>query len=141
MIHESLSSTAGCLFPYRNLATGQTDMDGMLRVLVAYWTAVREIFPEAWGISPSRSRLMHGVGIRAVGRLMDKIMSGVNPQDRTASRQAVRDLRLVAPTCHWTEGEWGELGLAWNELQNVPRHIRALSNFLIRSYVDARIRR
>jgi DGQHR domain-containing protein len=141
MIHESLSSTAGCLFPYRNLATGQTDMDGMLRVLVAYWTAVRETFPDAWGVPPSKSRLMHGVGIRAVGRLMDKIMSGVNPQDRTASRQAVRDLRLVAPACHWTDGEWSELGLTWNELQNVPRHIRALSNFLIRSYVDARIRR
>ena len=31
--------------------------------------------------------------------------------------------------------EAGELGLPWDELQNTPRHISALSNFLARYYV------
>ena len=34
MIEESLTSPAGCLFPYRNIATGETDFDGICKVLV-----------------------------------------------------------------------------------------------------------
>ena len=32
-IEESLNSTAGCLFPYRNMATGETDIDAVWLVL------------------------------------------------------------------------------------------------------------
>ena len=53
MIEESLTSPAGCLFPYRNIATGETDFDGICKVLVTYWTAVSRVFPEAWGKPPS----------------------------------------------------------------------------------------
>jgi hypothetical protein len=53
--------------------------------------------------------------------------------------QIQRELKLIVPVCRWTSGEWEELGdLAWNELQNVPRHIRNLSNLLLRSYVKAK---
>lgn len=139
MIEESLSSTSGCLFPYRNIASGETDGDGICAVLVAYWSAVQRVFAEAWGRPAHESRLMHGVGIRAMGRLMDRVMAGVNGRDPRAVDLAERELRRVAPVCRWTEGVWEELNdLPWNELQNVPRHVRVLSNHLIRSYVMAK---
>ena len=43
MIADSLHSPSGCLFPYRNIATGETDLDGICAVLVAYWKAVRNV--------------------------------------------------------------------------------------------------
>jgi hypothetical protein len=139
MIDESLSSTSGCLFPYRNIATGETDADGICSVLVAYWAAVRRIFPDAWGKPAHQSRLMHGAGIRAMGRLMDRVMAGVNGRDSKAMTFAQHELRRIAPLCRWTDGVWEELNdLPWNDIQNVPRHIRVLSNYLIRAYLMSR---
>lgn len=139
MIEESLSSPSGCLFPYRNIATGETDAEGICQVLVTYWSAIRRVFPDAWGKPPTKSRLMHGVGIRSMGRLMDRVMAGVDVNAPKAMEQVERELRRVAPVCRWTCGEWEELNdLRWNELQNVPRHIRVLSNLLIRAYVQAK---
>jgi DGQHR domain-containing protein len=71
MIHESLTNSSGCLYPYRDVARNETDFDGIVDALTTYWAAVRDTFPEAWGKPPKRSRLMHGAGIRAMGRLMD----------------------------------------------------------------------
>ena len=139
IIQESISSPSGCLFPYRNLATGETDFDGIWKILVAYWTAVKSTFPEAWGKPPAKSRLMHGAGLRAMGRLMDRVMSSVDPRSPHALTHVKHELQVIAPVCRWTSGRWAELGdLQWNELQNVPRHIRMLSSFLIRAYVQNR---
>jgi DGQHR domain-containing protein len=139
MIQESISSPAGCLFSYRNIATDETDFDGIWSVLVAYWSAVREVFPDAWGRPASKSRLMHGVGMRAMGRLMDRVMSAVNAKSPHALAEVRAELQTLAPVCRWTSGHWEELnGIAWNEMQNVPRHIRVLSNFLIRTYLQRR---
>lgn len=138
MVQESLCLPTGCLFPYRNMATGQTDCDSILSLLITYWSAVKEVFGKAWGLPPARSRLLGGVGIRAMGRLMDKIMPFI-PLGRPQSLgRVVAELQVVKPICRWTDGTWDELGLAWNEVQNVPRHINALSNLLIRAYVHAR---
>lgn len=139
IVQESISSPSGCLFPYRNLATGETDFDGIWKILVAYWTAVKATFPDAWGKPPSKSRLMHGAGLRSMGRLMDRVMSSVDPQSPHALAHVKHELQIIAPVCHWTSGRWSELGeLQWNEIQNVPRHIRMLSSFLIRAYVQNR---
>ncbi|MDY3551369.1 DGQHR domain-containing protein DpdB [Gemmata sp. JC717] len=139
VIEESLTSTSGCLFPYRNIATGETDAEGICAVLVTYWSAVKRVFPDAWGKSANQSRLMHGAGLRAMGRLMDRIMSGVNGRDPKAPAIVEKELRRVAPICRWTEGNWEELNdLAWNDIQNLPRHIRILSNLLIRHYVQSK---
>ncbi len=68
-------------------------------------------------------------------------MPAINPQAKDAVRQASAELALVVPVCHWTNGRWEELGgVAWNELQNVPRHIKTVSNLLIRTYVQAKSR-
>jgi DGQHR domain-containing protein len=132
---ESLESPSGVLFPYRNIATGTTDTEGIRTVLITYWTAVRNTFPSAWGLPPTESRLMGGVGIRAMGRLMERVMAHVEPGSPDAVAQAQVELAVVADECSWTSGVWTELGLPWNELQNTPRHISALSNFLARYYV------
>lgn len=138
-IQESISAPSGCLFPYRNIASGETDFDGIWKVLVIYWTAVKQTFPEAWGKSANRSRLMHGAGLRAMGRLMDRVMATIDPNSPHALSEARHELQAMVPLCHWTSGRWEELGdLHWDELQNVPRHIRILSSFLVRSYVRHR---
>lgn len=139
MIQESLSNPSGCLFAYRNIATGETDFDSVWATLITYWEAVKREFPDAWGKPPSKSRLMHGAGILAMGKLMDRVMGSVDSGRHTAVSQVQHELRTVAPVCHWTGGRWDELGdLGWNELQNVPRHIRMLSNLLVRTYVHGR---
>jgi DGQHR domain-containing protein len=137
VLQDSLATPAGCLFAYRNLATGEVDWDGARRVLLVYWAAVQRVFPDAWGLPPTRSRLMHSVGLRAMGRLMNRLMASVDPTSPQAARQVRRELERIAPVCHWTQGSWVELGgLRWNELQNVPAHVRMLSNLLVRTYVE-----
>jgi DGQHR domain-containing protein len=139
MIQESISSPSGCLFPYRNMASGETDFGGIWRILLAYWTAVKQTFPDAWGKPPSKSRLMHGAGLRAMGRLMDRVMSSINPNAADAVVRVKAELNVVAPLCRWTSGRWTDIGdLSWDEVQNVPRHIRLLSSFLVRTYVHHR---
>lgn len=138
VLQESMGTPSGCLFPYRNLATGETDVESIMQILIVYWTAVAKTFPKAWGASARQSRLMHGVGIKAMGRLMDSVMKPVlDPFAPSALKDVRHDLALIAPVCAWTEGSWEGLdGLAWNELQNVPRHVRMLSSLLIREYYN-----
>lgn len=138
MIEESLTSPSGALFPFRNSTTEETDFAGIGSVLVSYWQAVRDTFPEAWGKPPAKSRLMHGTGIRSMGRLMDRIMGWHRPAEGDPSAYALRELARIAPMCRWTSGQWDELGLAWNEIQNVSRHMRMLTDVLIRTYVQQR---
>jgi DGQHR domain-containing protein len=136
VLEDSLNSPSGCLFPHRNIATGETDFERIRSLLLVYWNAVRDTFPEAWGLPPSKSRLMHSVGLRAMGRLMDRVMSGIDPDTPKATLLVRQQLGRVASTCHWTAGRWDEVGgLRWNELQNLPSHLRMLSNVLVRSYV------
>jgi DGQHR domain-containing protein len=136
-LQESLISPSGCLFPYRNLSSGETDSVGMWAALLLYWTAVKDTFPHAWGKPPAKSRLMHGAGIRAMQRLMDRIMASTDARQPGAAEQVGADLALLAPHCHWTEGRWEALGMRWNEIENVPRHIHELSSFLMRTYMQA----
>jgi DGQHR domain-containing protein len=138
MLEESLTKPSGCLFRFHNLATGDFEAEEVWRVLIAYWSAVRDTFPEAWGIPPSRSRLMHGTGIRALGRLMDRMMAGFHPREASLGLRLRDELQTVAPVCRWTSGRWEELGLEWEDVQNVPRHLGLLSDYLIRTYLHAR---
>ncbi|MCY1046710.1 DGQHR domain-containing protein DpdB [Corallococcus sp. bb12-1] len=138
MIKDSLTNLTGCLFPYRNVATEETDFDSVRKLLILFWTAVKEVFPEAWGRPPSRSRLMHGTGICAMGRLMDKVMSNIDINGVRAPRLVKAELRQIRQVCRWTEGTWEESGLAWNQIQNTPQHLRLLSNVLIRAYTNNR---
>ncbi len=103
----------------------------MYRALNLYWSAVRVAFPEAWGRPPTESRLMHSVGIRAMGALMDQVLLRADAA-KCPEADVALSLSRLAPHCRWTEGVWEDLGWAWNDVQNTPRHIKILSEHLAR---------
>ena len=116
---------------------GCEDLDERLAVLKQYWGAVASVFPEAWGKPPRQSRLMHGAGFVAMGFLMDSIADRHGAKMPLTKQLFVKDLKPLRPACCWTEGHW-QFGpsdsLKWNELQNVPRHIQMLSNYLLSQF-------
>ncbi|WP_375502644.1 DGQHR domain-containing protein DpdB [uncultured Jatrophihabitans sp.] len=139
MLQESLAG--GSLFVYRDMSSGETDYLSVIKAVTLYWTCVRDTFPDAWGRPPEESRLMHGAGIRAMGKLMDWIMRSLDLEDESTPKQVMDELALVAPHCRWTDGIWDGLGLKWNAIQNNSRHISELSNHLLRLYTHARTAR
>lgn len=141
MLKESLNASGGCLYLYRNLASGETDSLGALKTVTIFWTCVRDTFPEAWGLPPEKSRLMHGAGIRAMGRLMDRIMVPLDISAEVTPKLVMSELELVVTNCRWTEGRWDELGRTWDSVENTTRHINELSNYLIRVHAQARTTR
>jgi DGQHR domain-containing protein len=136
VIQDSMTSPSGCLFPYRNIAAGTADLKGLECVLLTYWNAVKNTFPEAWGRPPRQSRLMHSAGLRAMGRLMDRVMASVDVDGKQAPRQIRKELAKIRFLCRWTNGVWEECGgLPWNHVQNVPSHVRMLTTFLIQAHL------
>jgi DGQHR domain-containing protein len=129
-IRASLRTPAGALGQYRHNGEGN-DTEAMYRVMLLYWTAVRDTFPHAWGKPPTESRLMHSAGIRAMGALMDTIIfrADVAADKATAVRSI---LTRLAPHCCWTSGSWEGLGLAWNKIQSTSQDITKLSDHLMR---------
>ncbi|WP_207002128.1 DGQHR domain-containing protein DpdB [Trinickia mobilis] len=133
MIRNSMNNPLGALAPYKASGRDGVDVEGMYHVLITYWSAVRDVFPEAWGADPRRSRLMHSAGIEAMGVLMDRIyarLSGHGEDYKTVRRE----LEKVASACRWTKGTWESPGLAWNEIQNTRRDIRKLQDALVQVY-------
>ncbi len=134
MIRQSLSNPLGALAPYKPSDTDPGDVDAMCTILVTYWSAVRDVFPEAWGKDPRQSRLMHSAGILAMGMLMDRIyarLSGANE-----SYVAVRkEVEKVAPLCRWTSGIWESIGVRWNDIESTPQDKKRLQEALIRAYI------
>jgi DGQHR domain-containing protein len=129
-IRQSLKGQLGALRQYKN-SDGSCDADAMFKALVLFWTEVKNAFPEAWGKSPEESRLMHSVGIRALGATMDPIM--VRADSSTDPKKEVQDaLARLAPHCFWTDGAWEDLGWRWNEVQSTKQSIARLADHLIK---------
>lgn len=133
MLEHSLFE--GALYQYRNPADGSGDVNRMLLHLRSFWNIVRETFSDAWKLPPRQSRLTHGVGIQAMGFVMDALTEGLPAEkvDCDEVREAV--LRLL-PVASWTSGKWrfpdGE-ERNWNGLQNTPNDVRLLTNLLVRT--------
>lgn len=139
-IAASLRSVSGALgqFKGNGNGSGAGDTDAMYRMLVLYWSAVRDTFPDAWGKSAEESRLMHSAGIRAMGALMDQIMIRADSMsDPVAEVRA--SLARIAPHCHWTKGRWEALGWAWNDINAISTHINRLRDHLM--VLDRRLAR
>ena len=125
------SITDGALYRFRDPVTGGGDTEAMLELLFDFWEAVASVWPDAWGLPPRKSRLSHGAGIAALGYLLDAIVDRRADGRRDARLDAfAADLRLIAPHCHWTSGTW-DFGMKWDEIQVVPAHITALTDFLL----------
>lgn len=136
-IKNSLSNPLGALAPFKSVGReGGGDVAGMYRVLTTYWSAVKTVFSDAWGKDPKKSRLMHSAGLMAMGLLMDAIYARLPPDSEVSAVQ--RELEKVAPFCRWTKGTWEFLGLAWNEVQNTPPHVKKLQDTLVRAYAASK---
>lgn len=135
MLENSLSD--GALYRYRHAGRERGDADAMLALLKDYWVAVRNTFPSAWGQTPRRSRLMHGVGIISMGFLMDAITDRYAHLRVPTVEDFEYDLGEIADLCCWTDGKWRfdvDHHRKWNDLQNTPRDIQLLTNHLLGEY-------
>ena len=137
MLENSLSD--GVLYRFRDPSDGRGDIEAMLDVLKSFWLAVRELFDNAWGQPPRRSRLMHGAGIVSLGFVMDAIADRYRNeiQGTPSQEQFNDDLEPLVELCRWTDGYWdfgpGEQR-KWNDLQNLNKDVQLLANYLLRNY-------
>ena len=131
------SISDGALYQFRDPMTGDGDIDAMLSVLKPYWNAVKQVFPDAWGLPSRKSRLMHGAGIVSLSYLMDAIAEPILLDREVTTTDFVNGLRVIEPLCHWTSGEWdfGDGNVKrWNGLQNTSQDVQALTSFLLYEY-------
>lgn len=131
MVMNSLSD--GVLF---DLMLDEPDedrfIDSAIPAISTFWSAVAETFPSAWNLPPERSRLTHGVGVAAMGYVMDHIYLRLPSREYWSFSAVSRSLGALKQYCAWTEGSWdfGRNGIRrWNELQNIDRDIRMLTNY------------
>lgn len=135
MLENSLSD--GVLYRFRDPATNEADVQSMLRVLNSFWDATASVFPKAWGQPPAKSRLMHGAGIISMGFLMDAIAERHRDAGLPSAEQFRGDLQPLNDVCRWTDGYWDfgpGIKRKWNEVQNTPKDIQMLANYLMVQY-------
>jgi len=135
MIRRSLNHPNGALAGLKSLSNQDNDGTAMLALLIDFWSAVKQVFPEAWAKPSSDSRLMHSVGIAAMGELMDRIAARADTS--TGLRPFfVRELGRIAKDCAWTHGQWPGVGRAWDSFQQTPKDIKMLSQVLVQLYAQ-----
>lgn len=134
MLGNSLSD--GSLFRFRGSDERAADIDGMLTLLYAFWSAVKTTFPDAWGQNPRHSRLMHGAGIVAVGNLMDHLVAKHSRRALPKQADFSAKLAIIARECAWTKGTWKipNNRRRWNEIQNTRQDVALLTEYLQRTY-------
>jgi DGQHR domain-containing protein len=135
MIRARINNPLGALAPFKSLGEGKANTQRMYEVLVAYWSAVKTVFPKAWGKPPTKSRLMHSAGINAMGVLMDRIVSRLGSTEDLEAK-ARTELRKIEAKCAWTEGTWPIVHIQWNAIESTPRGIKTLSDVLVRMYSE-----
>lgn len=134
MLENSVSD--GALYSYRVGENRVPDIDGMVRLLNSFWSAVAGVFPHAWQLKPRDSRLTHGLGIVSLGFVMDAIAANFGAVEPEATGFQYH-LELIEPFCAWTSGEWRFSSTdrrRWNQLQNTPRDIQLVATHLVTSY-------
>jgi DGQHR domain-containing protein len=120
---------------------GEPDIEGMLQLLFAFWSAVRDVFASSWNLPPSSSRLTHGIGIISMGHLMDAICDYYRKEGPPTQKQFADNLRTIAPLCAWISGHWdfgGGTQREWNGVQNTTRDIQMVANYLLTKYKHLR---
>ena len=128
---RQINQPVGALASFRSLDGGSTNPTAMYELIVQFWTEVKRAFPDAWGLPPEQSRLMHSAGITAIGALMDYLMPRAR-LDPSPAEFFGRTLMGMAPYCAWTSGRWPDMDQAWNQIESTAKDIRHLSDQLIR---------
>ena len=162
MLHASIEHGFLYSFWHQDRSTGECDLEMMYRVVSQFWKAVSEVFQKSWDKKPSESRLLHGVGIVALGNLMDDISfrlfssSGLldsrdtlYPYDSITEEEVIKnlpsvqdyeaELLLIKRFCAWDSGYWKfeEELREWDSLQNLSQDKRKLSKYLSTNYAKA----
>jgi DGQHR domain-containing protein len=135
MLENSLHD--GALYRCRLQADGEMDTERMLELLFNFWRAVADVFCDAWGKPPTRSRLTHGVGIVSMGHVMDAIADRFRSKGIPTVDEFAADLTSLSPLCSWTDGYWnfGQSNQRkWNEIQNTSKDIQLVANYLLVNY-------
>ena len=124
----------------------------MVKLLNNFWSAVETVFTDDWDKKPRYSRLLHGVGILALGSLMDEIdqvhqdYKGEPGWTEIPSyTRFVEELNRIKPLCAWSGGVWNfgtdidgqPIVRKWNELQNLSKDISLVTDFLVMNYIKA----
>jgi DGQHR domain-containing protein len=130
----------GVLASHYGVDESGSDVGGMARIMSVFYSGVRRVWPYAWDGTPRTSRLVHGVGIGALGALMEVVMSEVDARAPRAESSVERRLRRIENRCAWTDGRWPRLGLRWDDLQNTSQDKRRLGTHLVAEY-ERRLRR
>ncbi|WP_029116408.1 DGQHR domain-containing protein DpdB [Mycobacterium sp. URHB0044] len=131
MIENSLYD--GALYQYRDPEDGSGDVEQMVLHLKIYWSIVESMWPIEWKLIPRKSRLTHGVGIQAMGYVMDSLTEQYDA-DQLPAANLDRSLETLHEVAAWTAGTW-ELGPGdqrkWNALQNTPNDVKLLTSLLL----------
>jgi DGQHR domain-containing protein len=136
---ETSIRRGGALAPHISGDGRVGDVAAMAHIISVFYLAVAKVWRYAWNESPWSSRLVHGVGITAMGRLMDVIMKEVDASRPRAVASVEHRLREVERRCAWTEGRWpSPLNCAWDGLQNTSQDKRRLAEFLLSEYAKSR---
>jgi len=134
MIENSIND--GLLYRLRG-GFGDTEVEPMLSALYNFWGAIKEVFPEAWGLPPKRSRLMHGAGVVSLGFIMDAIAERYRSEQHPSLKQFRQDIKPLKAVCRWTDGYWDfgpGLQRKWSDVQNTSKDVQLLSNYLLLQY-------
>lgn len=135
MIRARIDNPLGALAVHRGITGDRAKVDAMYDDLCEFWSAVKSVFPSAWGLPAEKSRLMHSAGIQAMGAVMDRI-AGRRSRSSGTQEKLVSDLKAMAPHCRWTDGTWEATGRPWNRIESTPSDIRLLQSTLIQIYAE-----
>ena len=121
----------------REISRGENGLDRCYQFLSNYFEAVQSTFSEAWdGHKPKTSRLIHSVGLTALGFVMEFIHTTTGA---TTAEQFNSSLKKLNGKCAWTDGVW-EFGEGnhrpWNGLQGVSRDYMELTHYLLANLKD-----
>ena len=133
MIENSLYD--GALYQYRDPQDGSGDVEQMVLHLKIFWSLVECTWPIEWKLIPRKSRLTHGVGIQALGYVMDSLTEG-HHADALPRVKLDRRLESLCGVTAWASGTW-DLGPGdqrrWNGLQNTPNDVKLLTSLLLQA--------
>ncbi|WP_318519999.1 DGQHR domain-containing protein DpdB [Photobacterium leiognathi] len=145
MIDSSIRD--GAIYDFRDLDNGNIQLksySSILKMISIFFEAVKNVFPDDWGLPPKKSRLFHGAGIQALGQLFDEFYYDFIHHEKKDDMLSFfeKQLHVIKPHCHWHEGYWNfgkdndgiELIKKWNQIQNLSKDINILTNHLVNIY-------